>query len=273
VTESKEKSGVVTMKKHRSLGNSLLLLAIPLVASWNIEISPSNAATIANSGIEPSAEETISGGNELAIVANRHMSNGHDFLIEDLLNSTGDNIDNSRSTFGNHLKSMLSDVSVGINDFFAPSVEMELTPLTSVNTFRSERANIQAIDSIDSSQDPLRVLLKSFQSVQESEREKNQFPVTSYTETESTQPIEINPSPVAEEPVVKEPAQNKVATTPTPTSIESPELLTTKDRQKIAQLPKAMSTIDKEVKSLFDPLQIIGGALALGFVIWMFLQD
>jgi hypothetical protein len=271
ITESKENSGVATMKKNRSLGNSLLLLAAPLVASLNIGISSSNAATIASSGIEPSSEETMYGGNGLAIVADGHMSDRPNFSIEDLLNSTGDDIDNSRSTFGNHLKSILGDVSLGINDFFAPNVETEYTSLTPVNNWRSERANIQAIDLLDSNKDPLRVLLKSFQSVQESEREKNQFPVTSYTETESTQPIEINPSPVAEDPVVKEPAQNNTAKTPTPTSIESSEPLPSEVKLKVAQLPK--STIDKEVKSMFDPLQIIGGAVALGFVVWMLLQD
>jgi hypothetical protein len=258
------------MKKNRILGNSLLLLAAPLVASLNIGISSSNAATI-SSGIEPSAEETMYGGNGLAIVADRHMSDRPNFSIEDLLNSTGNDIDNSRSTFGNHLKSILGDVSVGINDFFAPNVETEYTPLTPVNNWRSERANIQAIDSMDSSRDPLRVLLKSFQSVQESEREKNQFAVAS--STERTQPTEINPSPVAEDPVVKEPAQNNTVKTPTPTSIASSEPLPSEVRLKVAQLPKVVSTIDKEVKSLFDPLQIIGGAVALGFVVWMLLQD
>ncbi|NJK67378.1 MAG: hypothetical protein HC941_13295 [Microcoleus sp. SU_5_3] len=115
-------------------------------------------------------------------------------------------------------------------------------------------------------------MLKSFQSLEESDREKNQFPLASDPETESTQPIEINPSPVSEDPVVKEPAQNNTIKTPTPTAIESSEPLPSEVRLKVAQLPKVVS-IDKEVKSLFDPLQIIGGVLALGFVVWMLLQD
>lgn len=258
------------MKKNRSLGHSLLLLATPLVASWNLGISSSNAATIASSEIEASTNETIYPRNGLSISASQYMSESHDFLIKDLLNPTGGEIDKSRSTFGNDLKSMLDDVSVGINDFFAPNVEIELTPLTAVNNFRSERVNIQAIDSIGSSEDPLRVWLKSFQSLQDSDPAKNQSPVASYTGR--AQSIEINPTPASEDIAVKEPAQNNTAKTPTPTSIESSEPLPSATRLKVAQLPKVMS-IDKEVKSLFDPLQIIGGVVALGFVIWMLLQD
>jgi hypothetical protein len=255
------------MKKNRSFGNSLLL-AIPLVASFNLGIS-SNAATISSSGIEPS-EETIYRGNEFVISVNQQMSERQDFLIQDLLQSTADNIDNSRSTFGNDLISMLGDVSLGINDFFAPNIESEFTPLTPVNNFRSERANSYEINSIYSSEDPLRVLLKSFQSRQDSQPEKNQSQIAS--DTDSIQPIEINQTPTSEDIVVKEPAQNNTVKVPQNTSRESEEPLTTETRRKIAQLPKAVS-IDKEVKSLFDPLQIIGGAIALGFLVWMLLQE
>ena len=258
------------MKKNRILGNGLLLLATPLVASLNLGISSSNAAIIGSPGIEASTEETIYRRNRFGISANKYMSDRQDFLMQDLLNSTGDEIDNSRSTFGNDFKLILDDVSLGINDFFSSNIETELTPLTPVNNFRSEPANSYEIQSIESSEDPLRVFLNSLPSLEDSDPAKNQSPTATYTGR--TQPTEINPSPVSEDSVVQAPSQNNTVKVPQNTSRESEEPLTTKTRLKIAQLPKAVS-IDKKVKSLFDPLQIIGGAIALGFLVWMLLQE
>jgi hypothetical protein len=223
------------MKKKRILGNSLLL-ATSLVASLNLGISSGNAAMIVGSGIEASTEETIYRRNGFGISAEEYRSDRHIFLMKDLLNSTGDDI----------------------------------TPLTPVNNFQSEGANSYEINSIESSEVSLNIFLMLFHSLENSDPSKNQFSIAS--DTDRVEPTEINPSPVSVDPVVKAPSPNNTAKAPKNTSTKSSEPLTSKARLKLAQLPKDVSS-DKEVKLPFDPVQIIGGALALGFLFWMLLQD
>jgi hypothetical protein len=181
------------MNKNQNFRKSLFLWSAPLVASLNISILPSNAATLTGYGMERNIGETTYLLHEFVISANSgdtDISDHHQVLLKNLLDSTEDDIDYSRSI-----------------------LEAEINPTP---------------------------------------------PPTSDS--------------ASEDPYVETLPKNNTAKAPTKIYRESLKPLTIADRAKIAQLPKAMS-IEKEVKSLFDPLQIIGGALGLGFLIWMLLQD
>jgi hypothetical protein len=223
------------MKKKHILGNSLLL-ATSLVASLNLGISSGNAARIVGSGVEANTEEALYRHNGFGLSANEYMRDRHIFWRENLLNSTGNDI----------------------------------TLLTPVNHFQSEGANSYEINSIESSEASLNIFLMLFHSLENSDSSKNQFSIAS--DTDRVEPTEINPSLVSEDPVVKAPSPNNTAKAPKNTSPKSSEPLTSKARLELAQLPQDVSS-DKEAKLPFDPVQVIGGVLALGFLFWMVLQD
>lgn len=260
------------MKKNLSLSNNLLLLAAPLVASLNLSISPSNAAILVGNGMGASTQATIDRLDTLNIdAANTDRSDREILVSEDLLSILSRRIE-KKTELKEDLKSFWGNFSAEINDFWASNSKTEFTPIAPVNTpvnnARSQRANMQAIDLLPPvrNRDPLIVLLKSLNLAEGSDKNKQQVPTRTYTGR--VEPAEINPSPVADSTKSPSP-ETKPAKEKTYAAAPSAQAVSAITKPKLAQLPSGLQG-DREG---FDYMQLAGGALGLGFFIWMLFQD
>lgn len=260
------------MKNNRSLRNSLLLAA-PLVASWNFNISSSSAAMITGYEVpEANTKEIIyeRGASNIS-TPNRNISDRDIFLKKDLLSIAVPDTDKKSPLLGDPMTSTLGHLSVQINDVFSPNSETESTPVAPVNKVRSQSANSQEINSLPPDEDPLKIFVKSIHFEEHLDTGKNPSPTPSYTDyTDRVEQVKINPSPVSEDATIKAPSENNSATAPTNAATQSSEPLNTTTMAELAQLPKVLPTKDPES---FDIVPVAGGALGLGFLIWMLFQD
>ncbi|MCU0546454.1 MAG: hypothetical protein MUE44_30530 [Oscillatoriaceae cyanobacterium Prado104] len=261
------------MNKHLCLGNSLLLLAAPLVASLNLSISPSNAAILAGDGMGASTQATIDRLDTLNIDAAITDQSDREILVSEDLLSILSRGSEKKTELKEDLKSFWGNFSAEINEIFASNSETEFIPIAPVNApvnnARSQMANMQAIDLLPPvrNRDPLRVLLKSLNLTEGSDTNKQQVPTRTYTGR--VKPAEINPSPVAGDSTKAPSPETKPAKEKTYTAAPSTQAVSEITKPKLAQLPSGLQG-DRES---FDYVKLAGGALGLGFFIWMLFQD
>ncbi|MGL5060920.1 MAG: hypothetical protein ACRC62_13170 [Microcoleus sp.] len=262
------------MKELFSLGNSLLLTAA-LVSSLSLDIAPSTAAVLGGDNIaSANTSEIIDRLDPLDIdAAGGDTSDRNIVLNQDVSSILNREINKNPSTLGEDIQSFLGTLSDEVHGAFASNSDAEFTKVVSVVPGRSQLANIPEINSIPPSQDPLKVLLKSLNSGAGSDPAKQQPPMQSYISyTDKVEPSEINPSPISE--------NNQIAASPTNQSAKkqtyitynvapSSEPVKTKEVKTLAQLPSGIQG-DRES---FDLLQLAGGALGVGFFIWMLFQE
>jgi hypothetical protein len=261
------------MNRNRSLGQSLLLLAAPLVASWNLDISSSSAAIITGYEVEEANTKEIiyeRGASDIS-PPNINISDRDIFLKKDLLSIAVPDTDKKSPLLGDQMTSILGHLSVQINDVFVPNSETESTPVAPVNNVRSQSAKSQEINSLPPDEDPLKIFFKSIHFEEQLDTGKNPSQTPSYTDyTDRVEQVKINPSPVSEDATIKAPSENNSATAPTNAATQSSEPLNTTTMAELAQVPKVLPTKDPES---FDIVPVAGGALGLGFLIWMLFQD
>jgi hypothetical protein len=261
------------MNMNLNLGKSLLLLAAPLVASWNLGISSSSAAIITGYEVEEANTKEIIYQRVASDFDTRNINKFERYIFEaeDLLSMTRRDTPNNSSVLGDYMTSTLGHLFVQINDVWAPTSQTESTAVLPVNNLGAQSANSRDTQSVYTDEDPFKIFLKSIDFEEHLNTDKNKSPTISYTDyTDRVERVKIKLSPVSEDSTIKAPSENNSATVATTDFTSSSEPLNTKTTPKLAQLPTVGSTKNPES---FDIVPVVGSALGLGFLIWMLFQD